>query len=274
MGLATLKRNVKPVGGSIETAGAVVQLARIAGANMDAEYGAGGGIIERALGDHALGPAGLANRQAFFGGLKDQDHGARDLVAHAGKDGGSTQQHGDMGVMAAGMHDMHRRALIFAHGLGGEGKAGLFLNRQGIHISAQGDHAAGLATLQHGNNAGHRHLGADLKPQTFQLSGDQGSRANLAIAQFGVFMKIAPPDHDLGLDRLGRGKHGLGWHLCKGGTGTGQAKGGGHGGGQEAHARFLERGLVLRLRRARCRVKVIKTHGFPQGQAFPWPEPA
>jgi len=112
-----------------------------------------------------------------------------------------------VGVVAAGVHDRQGPALPLGRGLGGERQSGLLLDRQGVHVGAQGYDLAGLAALQHPDHAGAAHALADLEAQGAQFLGHQGRRADLLVPQLGMFVDVAPPGHGLGLDGLGGGGH-------------------------------------------------------------------
>ena len=104
-----------------------------------------------------------------------------------GQHSGCAQQHGGVGVMAAGVHHRHGFAQADACGRAGPGQAGHFLDRQGIHIGAQGHHRARQAPLEHGHHTGLAHLGAHLQAQAFELLGDQGCSLELLIAISGFW---------------------------------------------------------------------------------------
>ena len=141
---------------------------------MQAEDGAGLRIFQGALRDHHGRAALFSGGRPFLGRLENQHHRAGDLLAHAGQDLGRPHQDRHMGVVAAGVHDRGRLAIVFSHHLRGEGQAGLLLHRQGVHVAAQGDHAAGLAALQGRHHARMRHAGAHLVAQGAEVLGHQG----------------------------------------------------------------------------------------------------
>ena len=102
---------------------------------------------------------------------------------------------------------------------------------------AQGDDTAGLAALENGDDAGRGDLGADLKAQTGQFGGHQRRGAELAIAQLWMFVNVPAPRHDLGLDRVGGGKDGVGRgrRPCGEGRIGGEAERGNGGCGKDSH---------------------------------------
>jgi hypothetical protein len=135
-----------------------------------------------------------------------------------------TQKHRGVTVMAAGMHQARR--------LGGMGQIGRFLDRQRVHVGAKPDHVdlalAGLLALDDADDAGAAEAGGDLVAAEFaQAIGDKCGSAMDVVEQFGVFMDIAAPGLNIGLqigDAVddGHGNSGLkGWNAkasvaCKG----------------------------------------------------------
>lgn len=84
--------------------------------------------IHEAVPDHLAAAAA-----GFLGRLEDDDDGAGE-VAGLGQIGGSTQQHGGVAVMAAGVHPPFMgRGVRLAGDLG---------DRQGVHVGTQADDAA------------------------------------------------------------------------------------------------------------------------------------
>ena len=90
--------------------------------------------VQSALLNHGLGTQSYLLRR-----LESQFYRAAQFFFHVMKDAGSGQEHRNMAVMAAGMHN----ALVFAR----IRRPGGFLNRQGIHISAKQNGLAGLCAL-------------------------------------------------------------------------------------------------------------------------------
>ena len=165
------------------------------------------GILQHAFLDHQRGAALLAHRRAFLGGLEDEDDRALDLVLHAGEDFRRAHQDGDVAVVAAGVHHRHGLAVVLRRNLRGERQAGLFGDRQSVHVGAQGHDLAGLAALQDTDDPGLADSGAHFHAQAAQMVGDHLGGANLAVAEFGMLMQIAAPGDDLGLQRLGLGEN-------------------------------------------------------------------
>jgi hypothetical protein len=162
--------------------------------------------------DHQLGAAFLARRRHLLGRLEDELHGAAQALAQAGEDARHAHQHGDVGVVAAGMHDADVLAVPDRADLGGEGHVGALLHRQAVHVGTQGDHRAREAAVEHADDAGDRHLGPHLvEAERAQVRRDDAGGAELAVAELGVGVEVAPPGEDLRLQggRLlvdGRGK--------------------------------------------------------------------
>ena len=87
--------------------------------------------------------------------------------------------------------------------LRGKGKINLFGHRQGIHIGAEGDHWPRLAALEDGHNTRMRDLVAYLVTELPEMLDHQSRCAELAVAQLGILVNVAPPRDHLGFDCFG-----------------------------------------------------------------------
>ena len=134
-------------------------------------------------------------RTALLGRLEDYDRVAGEIPG-LGEIPRCTQQHRGVAVMAAGMHQARR--------LGGMGQIGRFLDRQRVHVGAKPDHPdlalAGLLALDDADDAGLAEAGGDLVAAEFaQAIGDECRSAMDFIEQLGIFMDIAAPGLNIGL---------------------------------------------------------------------------
>ena len=116
------------VAGSGNGAPAQLDLAGLIGltGDVDGHSVVGLGIFQTAVLDHGTGAG-----QSFLTRLEHQDHKALEFLFMGFQQFGRTQQHGGMGVMAAGVH--------FSRALGGIGQAGVLGEGQSIHISPEKD---------------------------------------------------------------------------------------------------------------------------------------
>ena len=121
--------------------------------------------------------------QTFFGGLKNQVHGAREL-AFLRNVFGCSQQHGGVPVVAASVHD--------AGVATGIGQAGGFVNRQGVHIGANADRLAAVAAFQLAHQTGAAQTALDLVAPSGQLLGHQITGAVFLVAHLGVLVDVTP----------------------------------------------------------------------------------
>ncbi len=111
-----------------------------------------------------------------------------------------------MRVVAAGMHHADLLAVPFGAHLRGKGQVHLLGHRQRVHVGAQRHHLAGQRALQQPDHAGVGHAGQHfIETQFAQVFGDDAGGAELAVAEFGVGVKIAPPGDDLLFERWRRG---------------------------------------------------------------------
>ncbi len=112
------------------------------------------GSVEHTFRDHHDGATVLAGRRPFLGRLEDEFDGPGEPVAIIGEHLCRTHQHGHMRIVAAGMHDRHILAVVFAARSRGERRPGLFEHGQAIHVGAQGHDRAGFAADEGADNPG------------------------------------------------------------------------------------------------------------------------
>ena len=153
---------------------------------------------------HAAGPdhrARAAHGRLLLRGLEDELHRARQLVPHAAQQLRRGQQHGDVRVVPAGVHD--------ARVLAGKGQARVLGDGQGVYVRAQGDAFARLPALYERHGARrqrplHAVAAEALKQLHYLLRGPE-----LVVAQLRVGVEVAPPgEHLLGyLVRFGSYVH-------------------------------------------------------------------
>ena len=146
------------------------------GPDMNAE--AGIHAVHGALLDHGFGAQGHLFRR-----LESQLDGAAKLVLMVVQNAGGGEHGGGVAVMAAGMHH--------AGILAGVGSAGLLLNGQGVHITAQQDGLAGLGALDGGQHAGLQAAGTPLDPILIQLGLDGLAGLILLGAYLGMGVEVA-----------------------------------------------------------------------------------
>ena len=134
-------------------------------------------------------------RTALLGRLEDHDRVAGEIPG-LGQIPRCTQKHRGVAVMAAGVH--------LALRLGGVGQIGCLLDRQRVHVGAKPDHLdfalAGLLALDDADDAGAAEAGRDLvAAELAQAIRHECCGAVHVVEQFGVFMDIAAPGLDIGL---------------------------------------------------------------------------
>ena len=126
----------------------------------------------------------------LLAGLEDQLHLAVDLVLVLHQQLGRAQQHGDVAVVAAGVH--HARVLA------GEGQPGLLLHGQGIDVGPEG-HGPALAAVQHGPAAVVVRIAVDGIAHFLQLRLDLVGGRRLLQGQLGVLVEPAALFDDIAL---------------------------------------------------------------------------
>jgi hypothetical protein len=103
-------------------------------------------------------------RRALLGGLKDEFHGAGQIVAHSSQHLGDTHQHRRVCVVAARVHDADVLTVVGRADFGGEGYVDFLGHGKRIHVGAERDHGTRLAAAEHSNHARVRDAGPDLQP--------------------------------------------------------------------------------------------------------------
>ena len=130
--------------------------------------------------DHDLAPAAV-----FFGWLEQQRHAPGKAARFAQVFRGA-QQHGDMAVMAAGMHLAGQGGTVVC--------AGDLINRQGIHIGAQANGGTRPLPVDDGHDAGRGDAFVEfIHPEFPQAVGDEGSGDVTIESQLGVLVQMASP---------------------------------------------------------------------------------
>jgi hypothetical protein len=95
-----------------------------------------------------MGAAALADRCSFFGGLEDEQPGARQLLSYPRQDVGYAQEHRGVAAVAAGVGGRERAAgVVVVHDRRGERHAGLVGYRQRVHVGAQRVHTVARPAL-------------------------------------------------------------------------------------------------------------------------------
>ena len=133
------------------------------------------------------GKLGAGNR--LFVGLEQKPHSAAQLRPVVQQHPDGAQQHGGVGIVAAGVH--------LAVMLRGEGQAGGFLNGQGIHVSAQQHRLAGQAAhnvAPQGGVGGGQGVG---KPPAVQYLADIGLGQRQLGAHLRDTVQIAAKGYDV-----------------------------------------------------------------------------
>jgi hypothetical protein len=158
--------------------------------------------LEHAVLDHRLRAA-----LAFFGGLKQEDNGARNLGASRHHDLGRTEQNRNVSVVSAGMHHARRCGLV--------GDVVFLFDRQRVHIGAQHDRVTRSLAAHDADNAGFADPGMHFTAEIAQAVGDHRCRAMLVKPELRVHMQVTPRRNDA--------RHHL--RYCHPATGTGSGFG-------------------------------------------------
>lgn len=115
---------------------------------------------------------------AFLRGLKEEFDFAPEGVSMGGEELGGAQQHGHMGIMAAGVH--------FSGIFGAVVAGGHFLHLQAVHIRPNQQRFAGAAGIQCSHHAGDGDAGLHLHAAGAEVIGDDAGGPVLVIADLRV----------------------------------------------------------------------------------------
>ncbi|KAG1443314.1 hypothetical protein G6F57_018139 [Rhizopus arrhizus] len=183
------------VAGGHDGAGRQAELAGLhAGPVVHAEHRFHWETLEQAVVDHALGAA-----TAFFGGLEDHVHDAREIavlrqVLRRG------QQHGGVAVMATAVHlAVVARPVV---------ELVFFLHGQGVHVGAQPQPARTRPAAQGADHAGHAQAAVHLVAPGGQAFGHEVAGGDFLVGQFGMRMDLMAQRHHLFLNGLDFRQHG------------------------------------------------------------------
>jgi hypothetical protein len=80
--------------------------------------------------------------------LEGEGDAACQLAPPVGEDAGGAYEHGDVGVVPAGVHGVTD--------LRGEVQAGVLVHRQRVHVGSQQQRRTGVLALEHGDHRGRR----------------------------------------------------------------------------------------------------------------------
>ena len=159
--------------------GRAVADADMAGIDVPPDMHAEGGInaIQSAVGDHVVG-----TRAELFSRLEAENDAALELVLDVVEHVGGRQQHRNMAVMTAGMHEARRARCVLG--------TGRFIDGQRVNVRAQQNRLARRLALDDGERARLR-AGAPLHADLVKLFADAGSGVHFPIARFRMLMEIA-----------------------------------------------------------------------------------
>jgi len=143
-----------------------------------------GEFVEQPVFDHFTRAAA-----AFFGGLKNQHHGAIKIFMLRQMPG-RCQQHGGVAVVAARVH--------LAGVLAGVGEGVGFVHGQCVHVGAQTDAAFAGAVFDDADDAGGAHSTVHFNAPTAELRGHQVGGAVFFVTEFGVGVYVAAQGNNAG----------------------------------------------------------------------------
>ena len=131
----------------------------------------------------------------FFARLEHEHDGSGKRVALRRKEPGGADEHGNMRIMAAGVHrPLGRRGIV---------EPGILMQRQGIHIATQQHSAPVVRSAQDRDQACRRWPFAEFQGQARERRLDLGQRLGILQTQLGLDMNGAAQCHEIGKDRFG-----------------------------------------------------------------------
>ena len=146
--------------------------------------------LQAAVGDHRRGAAG----EALLVRLEDEADRTRQRVARLREDARGAEEHGGVGVVSAEVSDAGDGTPV--------GEVVVLLDREGVHVGAEGDALGGARSRVRGGEVGD-HAGApdplrDLEAGFPQLSRHDAGGAHGVEAEFGVGVDVALNFNDAG----------------------------------------------------------------------------
>jgi hypothetical protein len=163
------------------------------------EESLGDDVLEGAVRDHLLRPVA-----AFLAGLSDEDHRAGEIGLHGREDGGDTEKHRRVDVVAAGMHEADFAAVEGRFVLGSEGQVRFLGDGQGVHVAAHGHNGAGFAALQDAQDAGLGVACPDLEAELAEVVRNDTGGAGLLEAEFRVAVDVLPDGDEFWRELVGQ----------------------------------------------------------------------
>ena len=134
--------------------------------------------LERAFLDH-----GARAQTQLLGGLEGEDDRALETVPDFVDDHCGREQHRDVAVVPAGVHDARNLARV--------GKSGLLVDGERVDVAAKKDRAAGLSALDAGERARAEAAGTPRDACAVELGADAFGSADFLRAFFGVLVEPA-----------------------------------------------------------------------------------
>jgi len=152
--------------------------------------------VQQAVLEHEASPV-----PPLLARLEHEHHRTGQAIAPLAQGARGAGQHGHVGVMAAGVHR--------AGGLRSEGEAGVFGQRQGVHVAAQEDRAAVGGAAQNGHQAAGRRSFTNFQRQAGQGRLHLGGGPGQIQAQFGLAVDGPAQGDSVGQQRLAGGSPGF-----------------------------------------------------------------
>jgi hypothetical protein len=160
-------------------------------------------VLERAFLDHQPRAAFLACGGHLLGGLEDELDRAGELAAQPGEDGPTAIRIATCASWPHGVHDADRLAVPDRPLLRSERHVGALLDRQRVHVGAQRDDRPGRAPRSRPTTpVTPTSVRTSSSSSARRCAATSAGRADLAVAELGVLVHVAPPGdearHDLG----------------------------------------------------------------------------
>ena len=157
-------------------------------------------VFEDARPDHLGGAAVLAVGSAVLGGLEQELDRSRQRCAPRREHLRDAHEDRRVCVVPARVHDVDLPPVVGRPRPGSERDLGQLLHGQGVHVGPQGDDRRGGTAAEDSDDAGVSDAGPHLQAKRPQVRGHDPRRAQLAVAELGVLVDVAPPGDDLRLD--------------------------------------------------------------------------
>ena len=154
-------------------------------------------VFQCSLSHHQLRSTAFPLWRTFLGWLEQELDGPGHFFLHLRENFGYTQQHGNVRIVATGMHHGHFFAVVFTDCHGFERQIIALRYRQSVHIRPKQHNGAGFTAFQNADDSGMGYTSLHLHAQRLEVVGHDLCGTKFPVGQFRILVEIAPPCDNL-----------------------------------------------------------------------------